>query len=286
MGSSIPESEVLDFESAARGESHTWRATREFALLGEILGIVRLGHARSADDRSAAWRRAGTVQYADFLGPFDDAHPSTSVGMTLSESKGHAKPRTSFVLVTIPSQVARGVVARSIAALSKGSRRTLGYIENMSGYYCRDCKGIKPLFDSRPCRHQTSGSPASARCHSIRNWRGTAISEFLLMHCATLPWARPLEGSRAATPGRPLMKFLCVPCDSPMKLQTIGPPESGSLSVVYSCPECGYEMAMLTNPYETQLVQSLGVRIGPEEGAAGGANPALPCPAANARSPR
>jgi hypothetical protein len=60
------------------------------------------------------------------------------------------------------------------------------------------------------------------------------------------------------------MKFLCVPCDSPMKLQTVGPPERGSLSVVYSCPECGYEMAMLTNAYETQVVQSLGVRIGPE----------------------
>ena len=59
------------------------------------------------------------------------------------------------------------------------------------------------------------------------------------------------------------MKFLCVPCDTPMKLQTVGSPEGGSLSVVYSCPECGYEMAMLTNPYETQLVQSLGVRIGP-----------------------
>jgi hypothetical protein len=60
------------------------------------------------------------------------------------------------------------------------------------------------------------------------------------------------------------MKFLCVPCDSPMKLQTVGPPERGSLSVVYSCPECGYEMAMLTNAYETQVVQSLGVRIGPD----------------------
>ena len=58
------------------------------------------------------------------------------------------------------------------------------------------------------------------------------------------------------------MKFLCVPCDTPMKLQTVGPPERGSLSIVYSCPECGYEMAMLTNAYETQVVQSLGVRIG------------------------
>ena len=65
------------------------------------------------------------------------------------------------------------------------------------------------------------------------------------------------------------MKFLCVPCDSQMKLQTVAPPERGSLSVVYACPECGYEMAMLTNAYETQVVQSLGVRIGPEGAAPG-----------------
>jgi Proto-chlorophyllide reductase 57 kD subunit len=69
------------------------------------------------------------------------------------------------------------------------------------------------------------------------------------------------------------MKFLCVPCDTPMKLQTVGPPERGSLSIVYACPECGYEMAMLTNAYETQVVQSLGVRIGPES-AAGAASAA------------
>ena len=69
------------------------------------------------------------------------------------------------------------------------------------------------------------------------------------------------------------MKFLCVPCDSPMKLQSVGPPERGSLSVVYSCPECGYEMAMLTNAYETQVVQSLGVRIGPAEAPAEAGRP-------------
>jgi hypothetical protein len=64
------------------------------------------------------------------------------------------------------------------------------------------------------------------------------------------------------------MKFLCVPCDTPMKLQSVGPPERGSLAVVYSCPGCGYEMAMLTNAYETQVVQSLGVRIGTAEASA------------------
>jgi Proto-chlorophyllide reductase 57 kD subunit len=74
------------------------------------------------------------------------------------------------------------------------------------------------------------------------------------------------------------MKFLCVPCDSPMKLQSVDPPEHGSLSVVYSCPECGYEMAMLTNAYETQLVQSLGVRIGPGTGKEASGTSGTGCP--------
>jgi hypothetical protein len=69
------------------------------------------------------------------------------------------------------------------------------------------------------------------------------------------------------------MKFLCVPCDTPMTLQSVDPPERGSLAVVYACPACGYEMAMLTNAYETQLVQSLGVRIGPAGASSSGAVP-------------
>ena len=73
------------------------------------------------------------------------------------------------------------------------------------------------------------------------------------------------------------MKFLCIACDEPMKLQEASPPDAGgSLSVVYGCPTCGTRIAMLTNPYETQLVQSLGVRIGPPAtaGAAAGAGSA------------
>jgi Proto-chlorophyllide reductase 57 kD subunit len=64
------------------------------------------------------------------------------------------------------------------------------------------------------------------------------------------------------------MKFLCVPCDSPMTLRATQESEPGSLAVVYSCPECGYEMAMLTNRHETDMVRSLGVRIGPAAAAA------------------
>ena len=123
IGSLLPESQSLEFESAARGETHTWRATREFAMFGEILGSFEWGELDllmidlpPGSDR--------TVQYADFL------------------------PKASFLLVTIPSEVSRGVVARSVAALSKGPNRLLGYVENMSGYYCRECREIKPLFAS------------------------------------------------------------------------------------------------------------------------------------------
>jgi ATP-binding protein involved in chromosome partitioning len=159
LGSLLPESEALEFESAVRGESHTWRATREFALLSEILESFEWG---SLDvllfDLPPGAER--TVQYADFLGP-----------------------RTSFVLVTIPSEVARGVVARSVKALSTGPNRLIGYVENMSGYYCRDCHAVKPLYDSPgasglgiPCLGTVPFDPELAR------------------HCdAGMPLAEPAE---------------------------------------------------------------------------------------------
>lgn len=65
------------------------------------------------------------------------------------------------------------------------------------------------------------------------------------------------------------MKFLCVSCDQPMKLSHTRPPERGSLTAVYTCPSCAHAIAMLTNPMETELVTSLGVKIGPA--ATGGA---------------
>ena len=58
------------------------------------------------------------------------------------------------------------------------------------------------------------------------------------------------------------MKFLCVSCDEAMKLIDAKPPERGSLTVVYRCMSCNHEIAMLTNPFETQVVGSLGVKVG------------------------
>jgi DNA-directed RNA polymerase subunit RPC12/RpoP len=58
------------------------------------------------------------------------------------------------------------------------------------------------------------------------------------------------------------MKFLCLDCDEPMKLHSTEGPDEGSLSVTFRCPECGFRVAMLTNPFETQMVRSLGVKVG------------------------
>ena len=58
------------------------------------------------------------------------------------------------------------------------------------------------------------------------------------------------------------MKFLCVPCDEPMKIQETKGPDEGSLSVIFNCPTCTRQVALLTNPMETQIVRSLDVKIG------------------------
>jgi hypothetical protein len=39
-------------------------------------------------------------------------------------------------------------------------------------------------------------------------------------------------------------------------------PGDGTMAAVFVCDSCGHEVAMLTNPMETQLVSSLGVKVG------------------------
>ena len=58
------------------------------------------------------------------------------------------------------------------------------------------------------------------------------------------------------------MKFLCVECDQPMKLQDTKGPDDGSMTVVFACPECERKIAMLTNQMETQMVRSLDIKLG------------------------
>ena len=122
LGGVVPETEAVDFESVAEGSSHVWRATREFSFLGQLVGAVDWGEQDLllVDLPPGAER---TFQYAQFLGA-----------------------KAAFVLVTISSELSRGVVSRSVAALGKLHNRVPGYIENMSGYYCADCGKLQPLF--------------------------------------------------------------------------------------------------------------------------------------------
>src|SRR5436309_12855029 len=122
VGSLLAEGEALSWPSASPRHSHVWRATRELAKLAELLAAVHWGPLDMLlVDLPPGPER--TAQFADFLGP-------------------HA----AVLLVSIPSALARGVVARSVSALAALPNRLLGHVENMSGYACAGCGTGRPLF--------------------------------------------------------------------------------------------------------------------------------------------
>jgi ATP-binding protein involved in chromosome partitioning len=156
MGLAVPEPQPLAFDSVAHGDSYVWRATREFALLGDLLAGVAWG----ALDYLLVDLPPGverTAQYAEFLGA-----------------------ATALVLVTIPSELSRGVVARSVAALRDAPNRLLGYVENMHGYLCPGCATVQPLFPQTravevgvPCLGAVPFDPAlAAACDRGETVRG------------------------------------------------------------------------------------------------------------------
>lgn len=61
------------------------------------------------------------------------------------------------------------------------------------------------------------------------------------------------------------MKFLCLECDAQMTFDERQEPGDGTFAAAFTCPTCGRRIALLANPMETQLVGSLGVRIGGRE---------------------
>jgi len=58
------------------------------------------------------------------------------------------------------------------------------------------------------------------------------------------------------------MKFVCLNCETYMGFEKVEKPAEGSLGVFFSCPSCGAKFSMVTNPGETQMVSSLGVKLG------------------------
>lgn len=124
FGALFAEPDPVNFASVSQGDSYVWRATKEFSVFGELLGGCDWGELDILlIDLPPGVER--TVQFAEYIGE-----------------------RLKLVLVTIPSDVSMGVVARTVSALKKTKTRTLGLIENMSGYVCPDCNGVKPLFPS------------------------------------------------------------------------------------------------------------------------------------------
>jgi len=126
LGSLLESSRPLAFDSVAQGESHTWRATREFSVLAQLLAAIDWGRLDVLlfDLPPGAER---TLQYAERLGP-----------------------DVRFLLVNIPSEISRGVVARSLTALEEAGSQVLGVVENMAGYCCHQCGSVQPLFPETP----------------------------------------------------------------------------------------------------------------------------------------
>ena len=64
------------------------------------------------------------------------------------------------------------------------------------------------------------------------------------------------------------MKFLCTDCDTAMKFKDVTRPEQGSVTALFECPDCFTEIAMFLNPWETQMLKSLDLKLGGNEEAA------------------
>ncbi len=58
------------------------------------------------------------------------------------------------------------------------------------------------------------------------------------------------------------MKFLCIKCNNFMDYESKEQVDTLRLGITFACTQCGYKVAMVTNPGETQLVSGLGVKIG------------------------
>ncbi|MCZ6801885.1 MAG: PCP reductase family protein [Nitrospirae bacterium] len=58
------------------------------------------------------------------------------------------------------------------------------------------------------------------------------------------------------------MKFVCLNCETYMNFDKVEKPAENSLGVFFTCPSCDAKFSMVTNPGETQMVNSLGVQLG------------------------
>lgn len=60
------------------------------------------------------------------------------------------------------------------------------------------------------------------------------------------------------------MKFVCLNCETYMSLEKVEKPEEGSLGVFFACPSCNAKFSMVTNAGETNMMNSLGLKLSPK----------------------
>lgn len=60
------------------------------------------------------------------------------------------------------------------------------------------------------------------------------------------------------------MKFVCLNCETYMSLEKVEKPEEGSLGVFFACPSCSAKFSMVTNAGETNMMNSLGLKLSPK----------------------
>jgi len=147
FGSVLADGRPLEIESVAADEEQVWRGTRELATLRQLLA---------------------TVEWGELDALVVDLPPGTERTLQLAQALGALPVLVALVLVTIPSDLSRGVVARSVTALAERGTRVLGYLENMDGYLCRGCGEVRPLFPASataldlPCLGHIPFDPALA----------------------------------------------------------------------------------------------------------------------------
>ena len=57
------------------------------------------------------------------------------------------------------------------------------------------------------------------------------------------------------------MKFVCLNCETYMNLEKVEKPGEGSLGVFFGCPSCNAKFSMVTNAGETNMMNSLGLKL-------------------------
>lgn len=147
VGSVVAEGSALTWAGLETGHTHVWRATREFANLAELLAAIDWGRLDVLlVDLPPGPER--TAQFVEFLGP-----------------------KTTVVLVSIPTALAHGVVARSLDALRPLPNRVLGYVENMTGLFAEEAPDLPAL--ALPCLGRIPFDQELARLCD----RGVAVTE-------------------------------------------------------------------------------------------------------------